>query len=288
MITESCAGEPDSKNKARSILKDIPKDILYLAPEEKAVALKKVSANGYDLESPASRQDALLWAAGDHKGDLNVFKCLLLQNSIDIDFKDNNSRSALYVAADNGNQAMVELLLKFKADINTRDKYGITPACAAYRSEHEEVLELLLEHGADPDARDNHDRTALMGPKWRNQISARMILLYQEYDADIDAKDRWNETALIHAARRGYCEIVEALIQCGASINFKGLGDMTPLMYAAENGFASTVESLLKNGADIDAKERKGKNAMMVATENNQQAVMELLQKAHDKQVAKS
>ena len=52
---------------------------------------------------------------------------LLLNNGIDPNAKDYDSRSALHLAAAEGKDKIVELLLQFKADVNIKDRWGGTP-----------------------------------------------------------------------------------------------------------------------------------------------------------------
>lgn len=73
-----------------------------------------------------------------------------------------------------------------------------------------------------------------------------------------DVRDRNHITPLMVAARWGYNEIIEVLLNAGANVNAKdrasaiGEGRLTALHHACLVGRLSTAELLLKNGADPD------------------------------------
>src|SRR5690606_12533445 len=58
-------------------------------------------------------------------------------------------------------------------------------------------------------------------------------------------------TPLLHAARQGYVEAVEALLDGGANINLVSPGDKTsPLLMAVINAQFDTAMTLIEHGAD--------------------------------------
>jgi len=59
-------------------------------------------------------------------------------------------------------QKVKELLEKGNIDVNNSNEEGTTPLMLAAMNGHEEMVEVLLENGADPDAVDNDGNTALM------------------------------------------------------------------------------------------------------------------------------
>ena len=61
-------------------------------------------------------------------------------------------------------------------------------------------------------------------------------------------------TPLSWAALLGQHEVAELLIDKGASVNFKGIGDSTALHAAAFLGRLEVVKLLIENGADPAAK----------------------------------
>jgi ankyrin repeat protein len=70
---------------------------------------------------------------------------------------------ALYQAAENGHEAVVQLLLKHMADVDAKTASGKTALYLAAGNGHEAVVNQLLKHTADVDAKDNDGWRAVSG-----------------------------------------------------------------------------------------------------------------------------
>lgn len=80
------------------------------------------------------------------------------------------------------------------------------------------------------------------------------------------------------AARFGYKEIVEALIENGADINIKGYFGYTALHEACRKNNIDIVNILIKNGADLNIKSgRYGFMPLYLACENNYEEIIDIL-----------
>jgi ankyrin repeat protein len=63
-----------------------------------------------------------------------------------LEYNDNDGEMALHVAARNGHEAVVKLLLEKGAKLESKDeRYGLTPLSWATIYEHEAVVKLLLK-----------------------------------------------------------------------------------------------------------------------------------------------
>uniref|UniRef100_A0A8R1HS11 ANK_REP_REGION domain-containing protein n=1 Tax=Caenorhabditis japonica TaxID=281687 RepID=A0A8R1HS11_CAEJA len=60
-----------------------------------------------------------------------------------------NGRTAVQIAADYGQTAVIDYLISIGANIQDKDKYGITPLLSAVWEGHIDSVKLLLQHGAD-------------------------------------------------------------------------------------------------------------------------------------------
>ena len=73
-------------------------------------------------------------------------------------------------------------------------------------------------------------------------------------------------TPLLLAARQGYTESVQALLEAGADVNQASAGDKTsPLLIATINGHFDLAKLLLDKGADPKAASENGATALYAA-----------------------
>jgi len=84
--------------------------------------------------------------------------------------------------------------------------------------------------------------------------NARLIKLFHKWGADVNAKV-CGVSPLHSAVMIGVTDAVEALLDCGADVNIRGIGGLTPLHAACkENSSLEIVKILIKNGADHTVK----------------------------------
>ena len=168
--------------------------------------------------SRATAVRAPLVADAAMKGDLAAVK-KAVQQGADVNVAQGDGMTALHWAADRGDSAMTELLLKAHANVNTitRDA-GYTPLHLASRKGSAAVVRALLQAGADAKA-----------------VSGS------------------GATVLHLAAQGGSADAVNALIEKGADVNAREPEyGQTPLVFAAEAGRPAAVQALIKHGADVN------------------------------------
>eukprot|EP00592_Proboscia_alata_P001154 CAMPEP_0194368944 /NCGR_PEP_ID=MMETSP0174-20130528/17180_1 /TAXON_ID=216777 /ORGANISM="Proboscia alata, Strain PI-D3" /LENGTH=324 /DNA_ID=CAMNT_0039145569 /DNA_START=18 /DNA_END=992 /DNA_ORIENTATION=- len=79
---------------------------------------------------------------------------LLKSNQYDPDQSDDDGRTPLFLAAEEGFEECCMLLLSANIDINACDEEGVSILHVAVLSGHVGICSLLLLHGADPDSQD--------------------------------------------------------------------------------------------------------------------------------------
>mmetsp|Transcript_26936 Transcript_26936/g.56417 ORF Transcript_26936/g.56417 Transcript_26936/m.56417 type:complete len:625 (-) Transcript_26936:390-2264(-) len=82
------------------------------------------------------------------EGDIDEVETLLISGDVDVNEGDYDKRTALHLAAGEGNVEIVQLLCKYKANVNTKDRWGNHPLDDALRSNSEESARVLREYDA--------------------------------------------------------------------------------------------------------------------------------------------
>lgn len=137
-----------------------------------------------------------------------------------------DKRTALHVAASEGNRATVSFLLEQGASVNALDRWSGTPLHDAVREGRVEVAQMLCEAGG--------------------------LLRYD--------KEKESGT-LCEFARAGNLEAIGRLLTSGCGVNADDYDKRTCLHLAASEGNIRIAELLLEHGADIDSRDRCGEAA---------------------------
>jgi ankyrin repeat protein len=228
----------------------------------------------------------------------------LLKNGHDPDIKDSHGRTPLWIAAENGHEAVVKLLLD-KEDVNVNSieygEYGDgdgsdgRPLWMAAGNGHEAVVKLLLnKEGVSVNSSDKHGRT----PLWfaaENGHEAVVKLLLDKEGVDVNSKDYGEHgysggTPLWIAAENGHEAVVKLLLDKeGVDVDSKSKGVYgsrggRPLWIAAKKGHEAVVKLLLdKEGVNVNSKDygeygnRGGGKPLWIAAEKGHEAVVKLL-----------
>ena len=84
-----------------------------------------------------------------------------IEGRLDLDVRDSHGATPLQLAAYNGHEEVVELLLGQGANVNVQDNEGATPLHLAACMNRKQIAGLLYVHGADINAQDNNGFTPL-------------------------------------------------------------------------------------------------------------------------------
>ncbi|ROT81850.1 ankyrin repeat protein [Penaeus vannamei] len=170
------------------------------------------------MASPRTQQKTLLDLA--RAGDAEALQAALASLAPRAT-KDFFAEKPLHVAAEEGHEEIVKMLILGGVDVNGKNEKGSTPLHFAAQEGHEAAAEELIVKGAD-----------------------------------VNAKDEDGYTPLHLAAFNGHRAMVEMLIGKGAEPNAKGNGGSTPLHFAAQEGHEAAAEELIVKGADVNAKDK--------------------------------
>lgn len=212
---------------------------------------------------------------------------LLLERGADPGHRDHDGMTPLLLAAYEGHEDVVELLLEAGADVDeTAGADGsvsaaaaVTPLLAAAAMGHMNTVSKLLFWGAAVDAIDCEGRTALCLAAARGSLEVVRALL--DRGLDENHKDDLGWTPLHAAACEGHRNVCAALTDKGsmARIGEMDIEGRTPLILAAQEGHWSTVKLLLDRRSPIDHRAYDGHSALSSAFLEGHADVAELLMK---------
>jgi ankyrin repeat protein len=214
---------------------------------------------------------ALHWAA--YRDDVEMAQ-MLIKAGADVKAKTRiGEYTPLFMAAKNGNAAMIDALLKAGAQATVASTTGTTPLMLASASGKADAVKLLLDAGANVNAKDTtNGQTALMFAASLNRGEVVKLLASRGADLNImsnvskilgrggrdnDDQRRQDVTAMggnaaLHfAAREGAFDAVRALVEAGADVNAVTGSDQTPpITQAIIIGHFDIAMYLLSKGAN--------------------------------------
>jgi ankyrin repeat protein len=172
---------------------------------------------------------------------------------LELEIKDDDGYTALYLAAWHGYTPIVKLLLDAGAKYDAIDSREAT-VCHMLANkdieseEHSATLRLLINAGADFDAKDMYHYTALHYVARHGHVNLAQLLI--DAGASLDAPDPKGYVALHYAIQYQHSALVELLVKAGADLNSVAEYDYTPLHYAAWFKDIDSTMFLLRGGAN--------------------------------------
>ena len=175
---------------------------------------------------------------------------LLLANKADpnvLDTKD--GRSPLYLASTSGNFDIARILLEGSADPNFTEDVPALHVAAGYN--RLKMVQLLLDHGANIEGLSSEGLTPFLNSIFHSHLP--MVKLLHKRGANAGSESRDGIKALHLACFKGSKAIVTFLIRIGQDVQEAAMpGGFTPLHIAAEQGFWEIMEVLMQAGASLD------------------------------------
>lgn len=204
-------------------------------------------------------------ASGSPAFDKSAFKCNMallehcskgnlamvlkkLKNGAKADFSDYDRRTPLHLAATEGHDKIVELLISQGADIDAEDRWGSTVANEAKSNGHEKVMQILAQAGA--------------------YIDTRTL-----------SKEELHSMEMMQYAAIGFYDMVKEKLMAGAEASFADYDKRTPLHLACAEGHPDIAELLLINEADPMFRDRFGSTPMDESIKNGHDEMVDLLVK---------
>jgi ankyrin repeat protein len=216
-----------------------------------------------NVVSKKKRRSALMIAA--ENGDLAVVRALLGAGpALQVDATTIDGNTALHKAihACTPSLPVVMALLEARADANVANKKGKTPLFYASSGA---IARALLDARADVNHRGNGGRTPLAMACAGGLVEVVKVFLARGANVDITSGSSW--TPLMFAAHKDHLAVVQLLLLARSPtlLNARAGDRATALFIAVRNNFIRIVNALLAAGADPNIAKRTGFTPLMVA-----------------------
>ena len=218
-----------------------------------------------------------------HKGHLDIASILLSVEGVDVNQANKSGATPLYIACFAGYTSIVQSITsKEDCAVNQTNKYGYTPLYIACVKGHEDVVTtLLMADCLDPNHADKDGATPLYTACQHGHVNIVKKLLKKD-GINVNLANKKGSTPLWIASWKGHVDIViELLNNEGVDTNQAGENESTPLWVACENGNVAVVRALLSsNRVDINRPNKDMATPLDVANERNRSEIILLLQNA--------
>ncbi|KAL3933353.1 MAG: hypothetical protein SGPRY_000314 [Prymnesium sp.] len=155
----------------------------------------------------------------------------------------------VYIAAREGHNVCVRILIEARADLWSTSFFGMTPAYIAAQRGNVECLRLLIEASAHVGADNEKSGRSLAWAAAQNGC-ADCLQLLAEHDANLSRKDINGTTPAFKAAENNHLDCLLLLVDHAANINsasagtYIDLGNKSPLAVSRIKGYHA-IEMLL-------------------------------------------
>ena len=129
--------------------------------------------------------------------------------------------------------------------------------------------------GAAPNAVSIRGSTALIQASHFGKLEVVEKLI--QYGATVEQANYKNTTALMRASQEGHERIVELLLRHNCVVNRRNDEQMTALMLGSQRGHVNVVKLLIHFGAEIDATTNQKSSSLMLAVKRKQLEVARVL-----------
>lgn len=202
-----------------------------------------VLASKRDLALPMEQFAAgcnLLQAAA--RNDIVLVEKFIEEFPKHVNFRDYDRRTALHVAASEGNLTIVKYLLEKGAKVNRSDRWGGSPLDDAHRHHHLEIVKCLRQNGATTGSA--NQVTNLITAAAEGDIEEVRLLIELMGVEKLNQGDYDKRTAMHLACGEGRSAIVALLCEAGADPNVRDRWKGTPLDDAERNGHTECINIL--------------------------------------------
>ncbi|MEX0672164.1 MAG: ankyrin repeat domain-containing protein [Candidatus Babeliales bacterium] len=210
-------------------------------------------------------------------GPLDILKCLIACETIDINATNKKKATALHYAMD---PEIAQILLDAGASLEARTNDQCTPLHKAAKDGNIPLLEFLLKAGAAVTAVEQFGYTALhWAAIYGHKECTRILAAYPE----ILNQGLINSTfSPLHlAVRDNHYDTAQILLQAGAKVDNYDYQNRTPLHHAVIKNDTKMIKLLLAHGATPSKQDKEALSPLGLAHETGKSNLATLLKDAH-------
>jgi len=198
-----------------------------------------------------------------------------LPPDLDLDEPDKEGFPWIVQAARDGNEEMIQKLLKSGADVKATHVTTLRNAISeASMQGHQNVVNLLIEENC-PLVYDAEGYSALHLACQGGHLNVAKTLI--NHGALIDVTGPQGQTPLHLAIQVPHQNVVMLLIQQKASVNARNATSQTPLHICASQGNVAMCDYLINEGAHLDSRDMQSKTALQLACEAGHHDLVQMM-----------
>ena len=239
----------------------------YFAKRSSYELIKTVVDMGIDINFKTNDGKNCLHIAADY-GHFNLCRTLIKKHNVDMQLPDNEGWNALHYFAENGSYELVKAIADRGIDINLKTNKGKNCLHIAADNGHLNLCrKLISKYKVDVQLPDNDGWNALH--YFVKKGSYELIKVVADMGADIKMQTNEGKNCLHIAADNSHFNLCMTLINKHKfDARLPDLAGKTALHYFAENGSYELVKAVANRGIDINLKTNNGKNCLHIAADN--------------------
>lgn len=178
-------------------------------------------------------------------------------NDAELKIEQGPREAQLLFAAENGRVDKLRALLAQKdVNIDCANSSAVTALFLAAKEGHEECVRLLLDAGASVDGIGVVQNA--LTPLWVATYAGHKNCVHRLVLAGANLNTKFPETPLFIASREGRADCLKILIEAGSCVNVKNNRGQNPLHIACSEVHETCVELLANTDCDLDAMDQSG------------------------------
>lgn len=175
---------------------------------------------------------------------------------------DADGNNAIFYAARNGNENIINQLIKKKINPKAINKKGenlmfVAAEGARMKANTLDFFAFIEKLGINPNQKNNEGLTPLFTLASRHK-EVPVLTYFIEKGNDVNQKDKQGNTPLINASLRNTLNVVSLLTDKTTNINATNQQGYSALTQAVSGNTPDVVSFLLKKGADVNVKDNEG------------------------------